>query len=288
MTGRSNHTRADLHVHTVASDGCWSPHQLVEEVQRAGIACFAVSDHDSVDSVAQTELLARSAGLAFLRGVEISSKLDGRMVHILGYGFDLRNELFRQFVRANETMMDRYDDFLVQSLIDAGHEIDSAEYAEYSWDRRRGGWRSLNFLIDKGFCRDVQSFFGKLFTGDLRVTFPDFPSPAEVVEVITQAGGVSVWAHPANSLSKVEGYAPEDDETVVERMVEAGIQGLECHACHHDPQWTERCLGWAARHGLLVTGGSDSHGGFAGRQLGQPVLHLEDLRLGPIADRIVT
>jgi predicted metal-dependent phosphoesterase TrpH len=183
--------------------------------------------------------------------------------------------------------LERYDDELVQDLINAGYELDFAEYLNYVWDRQRGGWKSLNYLIDKGLCRDVNSFFNELFVGDLRADFPAFSSPAEVVAVIRGAGGIPVWAHPANSLSKQAHFDLEDDESIVSQMVDAGIQGLEVYACHHDEYWTARCLAWSEQYDLLVTGGSDSHGGFVGRHLGQPEIYLDDLRLGPIADRII-
>jgi len=272
-----------LHIHSTASDGCWSPEQLVEQVQRAGIGCFAVTDHDTVAGVAQAEALARQRGLAFVRGVEVSSKLDGRLIHILGYGFDLTNEPFRLFLQTNETALHGYDDSSIQMLIDAGYSIDYAEYERYTWDRSRGGWKALNFLIDIGLCRDVHSFFGELFTGDLQLTFPDFPPPADVIQHICQAGGISVWAHPGgSSLSK---GPRESSEKVLAQMLEAGIQGIECYACHHDAEWTRRCLEWAERYDLLITGGSDSHGGFVGRRLGRPEVHLNDLRLGPLVSR---
>lgn len=280
-------SRIDLHIHSTASDGRWTPEELVEQVQREGIGCFAVADHDTVGNVLHVEALAQERGLAFLRGAELSSKLNGRLMHILAYGFELDHEFFGELVHANEKLMDAYNDSLVQVLIDTGYELDYSDYLDYSWDRRRGGWKSLNYLIDQGLCRDVRSFFDELFVGDLEVVFPDFPRPDTIVEAINAAGGVAVWAHPANSLSKKASYSPQDDEAVVAQMVEAGIQGLECFTCHHDAAWTERCLDWASHYDLLVTGGSDSHGGFVGRQLGQPVIHAYQLRLGPLWDRLV-
>jgi predicted metal-dependent phosphoesterase TrpH len=287
MNMSSDRVRADLHIHTTASDGCWSPGELVEQVQRVGIGCFAVADHDTIANVEETGTLARESGLEFLRGVEISSKLDGRLMHVLAYGFDPACEDFRRFLERNERALHDYDDELVRMLIGAGYRLDYGEYLEYRWDRHRGGWKSLNYLIDKGLCRDVHSFFNELFVEDLEVRFPDFPAPAEVCSLILEAGGIPVWAHPAESLSSNGQYQPADDEGILERMVDAGIRGLECFTSRHDQEWTHRCLEWAARYDLLVTGGSDSHGGFAGRRLGQPAVHLDDLRLGGIAERIV-
>jgi predicted metal-dependent phosphoesterase TrpH len=282
-----NEWRVDLHIHTTASDGRWTPPDLVEALGREGITLFAVTDHDSVCNVAAAESLARDAGLAFLPGVEISTNLDGRVMHILAYGFDPENAPLIDFIRQNEARLHAYDDELVERLIDAGYSLDRADYAAYTWDRRRGGWKSLNYLIDQGLCRDVHSFFHELFVGDLAVDFPDFPPPAEAIPLIRGAGGVPVWAHPANSLSLNPDYRPEEDEAVVARMVDVGIEGLECFTCYHDGPWTDRLLAWATHFDLLVTGGSDSHGGFVGRHLGRPEIQFHQLRLGQLVDCII-
>jgi predicted metal-dependent phosphoesterase TrpH len=279
--------RVDLHIHTTASDGRWTPPSLIEALQETGISLFAVTDHDSVGSVAVAEALAREAGLAFLRGVEISTKVDGRLMHVLAYGYDPDHAPLIDFIQQNEARLQAYDDELLQRLVDAGYDLDLAHYQAYTWDRRRGGWKSLNYLIDQGLCRDVHSFFNELFVGELEADFPDFPTPEEAIPLIREGGGVPVWAHPATSLSRDRRYRPEEDETVVARMVGWGIEGLECYTCHHDDAWTGRLVAWARQYDLLVTGGSDSHGGFAGRHLGRPDIALQQLRLGPLMERII-
>jgi 3',5'-nucleoside bisphosphate phosphatase len=279
--------RVDLHIHTVASDGRWTVPSLIEALEQEGITLFAVTDHDSVGSVAAAETLARESDLAFLRGVEISTKMDGRLMHVLAYGFDLDHRPFVDLIEQNEARLQAYDDELVERLVKAGYQLDLDAYRTYTWDRRRGGWKSLNYLIDQGLCRDVHGFFDELFVGDLQVDFPDFPSPEEVIPLIRAAGGRPVWAHPANSLSLNPRYHPQDDEGVLARMVDCGIEGLECYTCYHDGPWTARLLAWADRYGLLVTGGSDSHGGFVGRHLGRPEISFEQLCLGPLVERII-
>jgi predicted metal-dependent phosphoesterase TrpH len=95
--------RADLHLHTTASDGTWTPEQLVVKVQQAGIGLFAVTDHDSLGGLARTTELVRGSGLRFLAGVELSTRLDGQIVHLLAYGFDPADPMLVSFVQANET-----------------------------------------------------------------------------------------------------------------------------------------------------------------------------------------
>ena len=95
--------RADLHIHTTASDGTWDPGQVVKAVCAAGIEFFAITDHDSVANVADTKKLAEKAGLRFLPGVELNSTKDGHNYHILGYGIDIENKKLLELCRHKGT-----------------------------------------------------------------------------------------------------------------------------------------------------------------------------------------
>jgi predicted metal-dependent phosphoesterase TrpH len=272
--------RADLHIHTIASDGRWTPEQVVVEVQARGIGLFAIADHDSVASVPPAETLAREAGLAFVRGVEVSTLLDGRLFHILAYGFDIGRPGLTELLRKNKAKLDRQNDNIVRGLIAAGYEIDMGDYAAYDNDPTRGGWKVLNFLIDFGYCTGPRDYFDELVNPQ-RLEWPSFPHPADAIAVIRAAGGVPILAHPGASLRQV-GVS----EDTLCPFLDCGIGGLECYACYHDEATTRFCLEWCDQHELLVTGGSDSHGGFVGRELGVPVVDTADLRLGELEEQI--
>jgi predicted metal-dependent phosphoesterase TrpH len=274
--------RADLHLHTTASDGCWPPETLIAEVRQAGIGLFAVTDHDSLGSLARAAELACKNDLRFLPGVELSSRLNGQVYHLLAYGIDPTDPDLNAFVKANETHLFGSSDEAVRLLIDAGYPISLDDYATYTWDRRRGGWKGLNFLIDHGLCGDVHDYFGRLFGGDLAHPEAAFSPPAEAISVAQAAGGTVILAHPGASL--YNGL----NETRLDELVDMGLQGLECFATYHDPMATRRFLDYCRSRDLLITGGSDSHGGFAGRTLGVPVIRASDLRLGPLEEQLVT
>jgi predicted metal-dependent phosphoesterase TrpH len=273
--------RADLHIHTVASDGCWTPAQVVAEVQARGIGLFAVADHDSIASVSETEALAREAGLAFLRGVEVSTLLDGSVYHILAYGFDVHHSLFTAFLEKNDALLAQAGDDAIRCLVSFGRTIDLDDYAGYEYDHSRGGWKALNFLIDRGFCTDVGDYLRNL-APRLCVEWPSFPHPADAVAAIRKAGGVPILAHPGASL-RHKGVSEE----TLRPFLDFGVAGLECYSQYHDEATTRFCLDWCARNDLLVTGGSDCHGGFVGRELGVPPVGTTDLRLGEVGERII-
>ena len=271
--------RTDLHLHTTASDGRWTPEQLIDEVQRAGIGFFAVTDHDSLGSLAETAKLVRGSGLRFLPGVELSSRLNGQSYHLLAYGFEPENTDLINLASANNARLTGSSDEAIRLLANMGHRVSLDDYAHYSWDRRRGGWKGLNYLIDQGICTDVHDYF-RIFD-EIGHPQAEFPLVDEVVECVRQASGVAVLAHPGASF-----YHGVDVERL-DLLVEMGVDGLECFSFHHDQATTWGYLEYCRKRNLLVTGGSDCHGGFAGRAIGEPPIFAGDLRLGRLEDSVL-
>jgi len=272
--------RADLHIHTTASDGSWSVDQLIQELISAGVGLFSVTDHDSVANVVTACRLAKQAGLSFIPGVEICTTLKGQSFHILGYGIDPEAKSLERILAHNTALMEEVDHASIKKLIADGLAIDYAEYCSYRHDPARGGWKSLSFLIDKGFCRDVSEFFSTLFTAERGITFPEFLSPLAVIEAVKEAGGVPVLAHPGS-----EFHGPALEETL-DFFAREEICGVECYHPGHDAATTRRAIEWCKRRGLMITGGSDCHGEFVPhRRLGMPAIEVEDLKLGRLWER---
>jgi 3',5'-nucleoside bisphosphate phosphatase len=271
--------KIDLHIHTTASDGSWDPVQCIAEVQKAGIELFAITDHETVENVTATQQLATAAGLRFLAGVEISTTIRGQSFHILGYGVDPSTEQLRRILHRNTELLEEVDDESVRKLIADGFAIDYEEYCAYQHNPARGGWKSLSFLIDKGFCKDVTDFFTNLFTAERGFFFPEFAAPSEVIGAIKASGGVPVLAHPGSDF-----HGPSLEETL-DLFGNEAIEGIECFHPGHDMATTRHALQWCNRNGLLITGGSDCHGSFVPqRRLGVPEIRFEQIRLGKLEE----
>jgi len=267
--------RVDLHIHTTASDGRWLPGELVDQVRRAGIDLFAVADHDAVDGLRPVADLVRGGGPAFVPGVEVSSTLDGYLFHLLGYGIDPDAPALLAMLSENREKMESVDLQSIQVLIDAGYPIGYEDYYRYENDVTRGGWKALNLFIDRGFCRDVRDFFGRLFVGNMALSMPVFAAPEAAIDLIHRAGGIAVCAHPGHS-------AGDDGQALLDQLVRRGIDGLECYSPYHNDETSRQLVDYCRQRNLLITAGSDCHGGFARRALGQPEVDVIDLRLGPI------
>jgi predicted metal-dependent phosphoesterase TrpH len=273
--------RADLHIHTIASDGCWEPERVVAEVRARSIGLFAVTDHDTIDSVAPAEALAREAGLAFLRGVEVSTQVNGIFFHILAYGFEPHHPMLAALLHKSRAELNRANEESVRGLIAAGYSLDLDDYLAYDYERTRGGWKSLNFLVDRGVCKDIDDYFRNPDIS-LPSTLCSFPHPAEAIAAIKEASGVPVLAHPGATLRDV-GVNVE----TLRPLLDFGIAGVECYHRYNDESTTRFCLHWCARHNLITTVGSDCHGGLVDRELGFPPTDTADLRLGELEERII-
>ena len=190
--------KVDLHIHSTASDGTWTPLDLVDAAVGAGLGIIAVTDHDSTANVAETVRLAGERGIKCVPGVEVCSTKDDISFHILGYGIDLANKPLQELLAHNTHLLEQKDDDSVQLLIKQGWPLDFKEFKNYTYDRRRGGWKSLAYLIDKGLCTGVNDFFQRIFTKEHDLGFPIFPSIREVIDAIHGAGGVALCAHAAS------------------------------------------------------------------------------------------
>lgn len=266
--------RADLHIHTTASDGTWDPIQLITAVQAASIKIFAITDHDHTGNVEATGKLAREAGLSFLPAVELNSTKDEHNYHILGYGIDITNRSLQELCEHNRQLLEAKDDESIRLLESEGWNISMEEFRRYAYDRHRGGWKALAYLQDKKLCGDVKDFFTRIFTPEHNLGFPEFPSVEEVVRIVHGAGGIAVCAHLASDFygAGVQEYLP--------RLLNEDLDGFECYHSGHSESDSRLLARFCRRHNLCISGGSDCHGTFvAGRPLGTPHIDASMLRL---------
>lgn len=255
----------DLHIHTTASDGTWTPQELIEQAKLNQLGAIAITDHDSVGNVAEAQHLALAAGLKYIPGTELNSTKAGINFHVLGYGIDICNKPLVELMTYNEQLLRDKDVQSIALLEKEGWAVSSAEFAHYSYDRRRGGWAALAYLIDKRLCTGVNDFFKRIFTPEHDLGFPEFPSISEVIKLIHGAGGVAICAHAAS------GFHGPGLDNVINLLRDENFDGFECFHSNHTEADTARLLQHCHKHKLLISGGSDCHGTFVpNRFLGKP------------------
>ena len=270
----NSNVKVDMHIHTAASDGTWHPDRLVTELIGKEINVFSVTDHDSVENTIRVKKLADDAGLLFIPGVEVTASFNNCTYHILGYGIDINNKPLHSLLESNTALMEEKDEESIKYLEKRDYKVSLSEYHAYENLRERGGWKALNYLLDKGLCSNFKDFFA-LFTGwGNPFNKMTFHSPEEVAKTILVAGGIPVLAHPQAPF-----YEGEYKSTIA-FMLEQGVKGLECFHPENSPECTDYCLQICRDKNLLITGGSDCHGEFASKRfLGFPEIHIRDLEL---------
>ncbi len=241
----------DLHLHTTASDGLCEPAALVDLAWRAGIRTMSVTDHDTTAAHSEVERTAAGSGIAFVPGIEVTAVHEGRDVHVLGYFIEREDAALAEFLEQQRADRVRRVGEIADRLAALGKPVDrTALLAPRARGRAVGRPMIARALVRAGHVADTRQAF-ELLIGEGKPAF--IPrcgsSPAAVVSIIRQAGGIASLAHP--------GLLKRDD--LIPGMIDAGLEAIEGFHSEHDAATTEHYLALADRHGILVSGGSDYH-----------------------------
>ena len=280
----SPETIADMHIHSTASDGTMTPAEIVVELLDKDIHICSLTDHDSIDNQKLFLQLARDNGLHAIPGVEVSCKIDKMVYHILAYGFNPDDNRVPAFVDPLLSMMKDSNRELILRMSSDYSEISMEEYDLYTYDRRRGGWESVQYLYDKGLCPSPVDGLAYYRTYDCHLSMCPFPSPAEVIEEIHSWGAYAVLAHPNGYFGATE---PSEIQIrqLFDQMKDAGIDGLEGYYPTHSRLMTETSVAWCMENDMILTAGCDSHGTFVpGRETGKIRIPLKDLRIDKLLE----
>ncbi len=249
----------DLHAHTTASDGSLSPAQLVQAADALGLAALAVTDHDTVDGLAEALRAAQSLSVVVVPGVELSVEDDGGRFHLLGYAFNPHDQTLQDaLARLRESRAAR-NALMAQKMVALGLPLTMddvrAEAGPDSQVVARPHFAQA--LLKRGLVSSVQDAFDRyLATGKPLYLPKQVLTPRDAIALIHNAGGVAVMAHPGLVLLSDDALAAR----IAALASHDGMDGLEAFYSQHTEAQTARFLEIAQQNSLLVTGGSDFHG----------------------------
>ena len=241
---------ADMHVHTRISDGMSAPEEVVEQAKRAGLAAICIVDHDSIGAVEPALWASQKYGVEVIPSIELSSQIGDKELHILGYFVDWRARWFRdKLIELQEDRRERVKK-MIDKLSKLGAKI--PYNLVISVDGGVIGRPHIAMaMLKQGHVKTFQEAFDKYLSHGKPAYVGKYPlTPVEAIEMIHKAGGVPVLAHPI--------YARADN--MLPELVEQGLRGLEVYHSRHDAATTKHYEQLAKKYGLLITGGSDSHG----------------------------
>ncbi len=253
--------KLDLHLHTTASDGAWSPEAVVAGAAAGGLDVISITDHDTTAAVAPAQEAARDLSLQVIPGVELSSTHEGRDVHILGYFVDLgADRLVAHGRRAEARREERMREMIARlSEQDIDVSFQAVERAAGEDRVVIGRPHLAAALIEAGHASSVPDAFARLI-GDEHPAFVPTAllEPAGAVEIVLDAGGIPIWAHPPGDLI----------DPLLPGLKQAGLRGLEVYRPRHRRSEVLRLESICRSAGLLMTGGSDWHTPDGGSALG--------------------
>lgn len=241
---------ADLHVHSVFSDGCLSPRQLVEGAQGLGLAALAITDHDSLQGVPEAIERGLELGIVVLPGIEISCSEHQDEYHILGYRMDCSYEPLLVQLERIQLERARRAERIVAQLAELGVRLSYSRIREIAGAGVVGRPHIASALVEKGYSVSIRDAFARYLNAGQPGYVPRYRlGVRHGINLIREAGGIPVWAHPGEKFSSAR----------LEELKSLGLMGVEVWHPDHSPEQMLWIADQAARAGLLVTGGSDFH-----------------------------
>ncbi|WP_372637108.1 PHP domain-containing protein [Fodinibius sp.] len=245
--------KADLHIHTRASDGHMSPADVVQQAIKHKLEIIAITDHDTLKGYRKAqEAAAKTEEIRLLPGIEITADFNGRECHLLAYCFDPDHPSIRQLTRDHYQSRLKRARWIIGQLSRKGFDIDIEEVKAEAFGGNIGRPHIAEVLLDKGYVGSFkEAFIRYLSDQKLGPIYNEYYTHHQVIDTIKEAGGAVIIAHPGKLYTNRE----------LQQLVEAGVDGIETIHPSHNYKTQKRIEKFADRHRLLITGGSDFHGG---------------------------
>lgn len=245
-------TRLEIHSHSTVSDGRYSPRRLAQLMAHHDVELWALTDHDNVAGCRPAREHARQLGVEFIPGIEISADMHGESVHVLGYGFDPDQPALREYSREMIEARNQRMRAMIEKLEQLGYPVEFNEVKQIAGDGNVGRPHLARALVQRGYIDELQEAFDRWLADD----GPGYvaltrPTVTEAAEMIVDAGGLAVLAHPAR-------YGEIADR--LDAWKRAGLWGLEVRHPSHSQEDEQRLIALADQFELGMTASNDFHG----------------------------
>lgn len=247
----------DLHIHSTSSDGSLSPQQIVQAARKTHLKAISITDHDTLEGTIEALNCSQAGGLELIPGIEMSVRFPYGSMHILGYLMHVDDPPLRRTLSIVQKARTHRNLKIAEKLQTLGLAIEYDDILEIAGGGQVGRPHFAQALVQKGSAENIDAAFDRF----LKKGGPAYVSryrlePAEAIDVITNAGGVAVLAHPSSLGTRNEGEL----DAVLADLKTAGLKGLEVYHPDHDAKQMALYERLALRHGLAMTGGTDFHG----------------------------
>ncbi|WP_134114287.1 PHP domain-containing protein [Orenia marismortui] len=244
--------KIDLHIHTTASDGSFTPSELLEEAKRRELSTIAITDHDTVAGIEEAIERGKELGIEVIPGIELTTYYQGQRVDILGYQIDYHNQELLAIIDNLQNSREVRAKQILAKLSNLGIELDFARLKEIAGETGVGRPHIARLMVEEEHVSEMQEAFDNYLEDGGPAYVPKYQlKPEDAIELIQGAGGIVVLAHPG---------IIDNNEIVKELINYEGLTGIEVYYSKHSKEETEYYLSLAQEKELIITGGSDCHG----------------------------
>jgi predicted metal-dependent phosphoesterase TrpH len=269
-----------MHIHTNYSDGVFTPKEAVEYAIKMNLSAISITDHDSIDGIAEAIEAAPQANIEVIPGVELSSEIisDSQKseMHILGYFIDYKSKKLKEVLDVfKKARLDRAVEIL-KKLKSSGAVLKDDSFIRSAGNKSIGRLHFAKALVEEKLVGSIREAFQRYLANDKPAYVSKrYISACDAIKLILSVGGIPVMAHPY--------YVHYSDRNIFEFLVKNGLMGIEAWHIKHPENAVKKILGIAGEFNLLVTGGSDCHGPYKKEKpvMGRikvPYLVLENLK----------
>jgi len=243
--------KADLHIHSICSDGTLSPEKIIRRACKAELKAISITDHDNIDAIEPAMTFCKQYGIEYIPGVEISSGHGKNEVHFLGYFFDHRHKILNEYIKYFQNEREKRARKIIEQLrkmgINIGWELVLQKTAHQGAICRP---HIAHVLVEEGYVHSYHEAFHKYLGDNCPCYVPKYKiKPAEAIQIINQAGGICFIAHPGVKLN----------EYSVLKLIKLGVEGIETVHPRHSTDEIEYYRKLIQKYNLLESGGSDFH-----------------------------
>jgi 3',5'-nucleoside bisphosphate phosphatase len=241
----------DLHMHTNHSDGALSTFDLIKKTKEAGLTSIAITDHDSVNAFQDAYVYGKEIGVEVIPGVEISTDLEDKEIHLLGYFINVGNDELTKYLSFFREERFHRAKRIINKLRNLGMKISIDDVLDRAKNSSIGRPHIANTMTEMGLVKSFNEAFEK-YIGDYGPAYERkiHVSPHSALKLINEAGGLSFLAHP--------GFI---NESILLNFIKSGIDGIEVIHPQHSSNQIRFYRGIVNQYCLLESGGSDFHGG---------------------------
>lgn len=247
---------ADLHTHTENSDGTYSVEELIKAAKEKGLKSIGITDHDTVNGLFNVEALSKKYNIEIIKGIEMSCNLNGKDVHILGYGLNIEDDDFKKELIRIKKIREERNDKIIEKLNKLKLNVTLDELKTIAKGDIISKAHFADLMIKKGYVYTKGDAF-KNYLGKSGLVFVEKKNykPIDAVKTLKANGALISLAHP-----KLIGANDNEIEKLIMDLKEFGLEGLEVNYYSFDKKDKEKYIKLANKYNLIITGGSDFHG----------------------------